>query len=130
MRVIPHCAWVRFEENKLTTTTHLHRPPSETLASTGIPGLDDVLAGGLTPNRLYLLEGVPGSGTTTLAMQFLMEGVRRGEPELCVTLSESEVELRRVAASHGWSLEGITVRELVPSEDSVAADDQNTRGAA
>ncbi len=96
------------------------------LAATGIPGLDDVLAGGLTPNRLYLLEGVPGSGKTTLAVQFLMEGVRCGQPVLYVTLSESEDELRGVAASHGWSLDGITVRDLAPSEDSLQPDDQYT----
>ncbi len=110
----------------MRTTTRSHNSPAETSASTGIQGLDDVLAGGLTPNRLYLLEGVPGSGKTTLAMQFLMEGVRRGEPVLYVTLSESEEELRGVAASHGWSLEGITVRELAPSEDSLRPDEQYT----
>ena len=108
------------------TTTAFTQSTPETLATTGIQGLDDVLSGGLTPNRLYLLEGVPGSGKTTLAVQFLMEGVRRGEPVLYVTLSESEDELRGVAASHGWSLEGITVRELVPSEDSLRPDDQYT----
>lgn len=97
-----------------------------TLSSTGVHGLDDVLSGGLTPERLYLLEGVPGSGKTTLAVQFLMEGVRRGEPVLYVTLSETEDELRGVADSHGWSLEGITVRELVPSEDSLRPDEQYT----
>src|SRR5829696_1701278 len=87
------------------------------LAATGIEGLDDILGGGFTPNRLYLVEGVPGSGKTTLALQFLLEGVRRGEPVLYVSLSESGEELREVAASHGWSLDGITLRELVPSED-------------
>ena len=65
------------------------------LATTGIEGLDDILGGGLTPHRLYLLEGVPGSGKTTLALQFLLEGARRGEPVLYVTLSETEEELRR-----------------------------------
>ena len=104
----------------------LHEPALEALASTGISGLDDVLAGGLTSNRLYLLEGVPGSGKTTLAMQFLLEGVRRDEPVLYVTLSESEDELRGVAASHGWALDGITIRELAPSEDSLRPDDQYT----
>ena len=76
------------------------------VAATGVAGLDDILGGGLTPNRLYLLEGMPGSGKTTLAFQFLMEGVRRGEPVLYVTLSETAEEIRAVADSHGWSLDG------------------------
>jgi circadian clock protein KaiC len=99
---------------------------SETRAAIGVEGLDNILRGGLTPNRLYLLEGVPGSGKTTLALQFLLEGVKRGEPVLYVTLSETEEELREVTASHGWSLDGITVRELVPSEDSLRPDEQYT----
>ena len=105
------------------------RPPRaapKTRAAIGVEGLDDILRGGLTPNRLYLLEGVPGSGKTTLALQFLLEGVKRGEPVLYVTLSETEEELREVTASHGWSLEGITIRELVPSEDSLRPDEQYT----
>lgn len=89
-------------------------------ASTGIEGLDDILQGGLVPNRLYLVEGSPGSGKTTLAFQFLLEGVRRGEPVLHITLSESEEEIRSMADSHGWSLEGVTIRELVPPEQSLA----------
>ena len=96
------------------------------LAATGIEGLDNVLAGGFVPNRLYLLEGVPGSGKTTLALQFLLDGVRCGESVLYVTLSETEEELRSVAASHGWSLDGITIRELVPGEESLRPDDQYT----
>jgi circadian clock protein KaiC len=96
------------------------------LAATGIAGLDDILSGGLTPFRLYLVEGVPGSGKTTLALQFLLEGVRQGEPVLYVSLSESLEELDSVAASHGWTLDGITVRELTPSEDSLKPDDQYT----
>ena len=101
-------------------------PRRDIRATTGIEGLDDILGGGFTPHRLYLLEGVPGSGKTTLALQFLLEGVRRGEPVLYVTLSETEEELRGVAASHGWSLDGITIRELVPSEDSLRPDEQYT----
>jgi circadian clock protein KaiC len=81
--------------------------------STGIPGLDDVLCGGLTPSRLYLLEGTPGTGKTTFALQFLRDGVARGERTLYVTLSETADELRSAAASHGWSLDGIDVYELV-----------------
>jgi circadian clock protein KaiC len=96
------------------------------VAATGIAGLDDILGGGLTPNRLYLLEGMPGSGKTTLAFQFLMEGVRRGEKVLYVTLSETEAEIREVAASHGWALEGISIRELVPSEQTLEPGEQYT----
>src|SRR6516225_3384506 len=104
-------------------------PPGQArdkLATTGTEGLDDVLGGGLTPNRLYLVEGVPGSGKTTLALQFLMEGVRRGEPVLYVTLSETEEELRAVGASHGWSFAGLTIREVAPSEQSLRTEDQYT----
>ena len=75
------------------------------LISTGIPGLDDVLSGGLDPDRLYLIEGEPGTGKTTIALQFLLEGASRGEKGLCVTLSESERELRLVARRHGWSID-------------------------
>ena len=99
---------------------------SDAAARTGIDGLDNILKGGLSPNRLYLVEGVPGSGKTTLALQFLLEGVRLGEPVLYVTLSESGEELDSVAKSHGWSLDGITIRELTPSEDSLRPDDQYT----
>ncbi len=96
------------------------------LAQTGIPGFDAVIGGGFTPNRLYLLEGAPGSGKTTLALQFLQEGVRNGDPVLYVTLSETEEELRDVAASHGWSLDGITIRELNPAGNSLTVEDHYT----
>ena len=81
--------------------------------STGVPGLDDVLAGGLTPDRLYLLEGTPGTGKTTLALQFLLDGTAGGQRPLYVTLSETAKELRAAAATHGWSLDGVEVFELV-----------------
>lgn len=99
---------------------------SPTMAQTGIEGLDDILRGGFTANRLYLLEGVPGSGKTTLALQFLLEGRRRNESVLYVTLSESEEELHGVAASHGWSLDDIAIRQLVPSAENLLPDDQYT----
>ena len=84
--------------------------------STGSRGLDDILGGGLDPERMYLYEGRPGSGKTTLALQFLLEGVRNGERVLYITLSETEGELRLVCKRHGWSLRGITIFELVPPE--------------
>ena len=79
----------------------------------GVGGLDDILGGGLTPSRIYLLEGTPGTGKTTLALQFLLTGRELGEAGLYITLSETEQELRAVAASHGWSLEGLSIHELV-----------------
>ena len=87
--------------------------------STGIAGLDNVLCGGLDAERLYLVEGEPGTGKTTLALQFLMEGARRGEKGLYVTLSESERELRLVAKRHGFSLDQLSIFELVPPEASL-----------
>jgi circadian clock protein KaiC len=95
-------------------------------AASGVDGLDGILNGGFTRNRLFLVEGVPGSGKTTLAVQFLMAGAQLGETVLYVTLSETEEELRSVATSHGWSLEGITIRELSPSESELEPDEQNT----
>jgi len=102
--------------------------PSATrdLAATEIVGLDDVLKGGLTRSRLYLLEGSPGTGKTTLAMQFLLAAAGRGEPVLYVTLSESEEELRAVALSHGWNLDGINIHELTPSSETIEPDEQYT----
>jgi circadian clock protein KaiC len=92
----------------------------------GIEGLDDVLGGGLQRRRLYLVEGVPGSGKTTLAMQFLIAAVGRGETVLYVTLSETLEELHDVAASHGWSLGNIIVHEMMPSEGVLDPDEQST----
>ena len=76
---------------------------------TGIAGLDDILGGGLPPRRLYLIQGDPGAGKTTLALRFLLEGVKRGERVLYVTLSETLEELGDIARSHGWSLEGLSI---------------------
>jgi circadian clock protein KaiC len=88
-----------------------------TMARFGVPGLDDILCGGFTRNRLCLVEGAPGSGKTTLAMQYLLEGASIGEKGLYITLSETEAELREAAASHGWSIpENVDIFELVPPE--------------
>ena len=101
-------------------------PVSLALASTGVEGLDEIVGGGLTANRLYLVEGVPGSGKTTLAFQFLRDGVSGGERALYIALSETEEETNAMAASHGWSLDGILVRELVPTEESLQPAEQYT----
>lgn len=93
--------------------------------STGIPDLDTVLGGGLTAQRVYLLEGTPGSGKTTIALQFLLDGVEESERGLYITLSETAAELREVARSHDWSLDGIEIFELV-SEDGLDLDSEQS----
>ncbi len=96
-------------------------------AETGIPGLDDVLAGGLAPGHLFLLEGSPGTGKTTIALRFLLAGSEIGERGLYITLSETERELRASASSHGWTIGAdIEVRELVPAESLLDADQQQS----
>jgi circadian clock protein KaiC len=94
--------------------------------ATGNDGLDQVLNGGFPANRLYLVEGDPGTGKTTFALQFLLEGARQGEPVLYVTLSETKEELIAVAQSHGWSLDGINIYELIPPEESLKTETQYT----
>jgi circadian clock protein KaiC len=94
--------------------------------ATGSDGLDQVLNGGFPANRLYLIEGDPGTGKTTFALQFLREGARRGEPVLYVTLSETKEELIAVAGSHGWTLDGINIYELIPPEESLKTETQYT----
>ncbi len=103
--------------------TNNHPPPK---SLTGVPGLDSVMAGGYPSQRMFLVEGNPGTGKTTLALQFLMEGVRAGEPGLYVTLSETADELAAVAESHGWRLDGIEVFELMPDEEALRPDAQYT----
>lgn len=98
----------------------------EQQVSTGISGLDFVLCGGLDPERLYLIEGEPGTGKTTLALKFLIEGASRGEKGLYVTLSESERELRLVAKRHGWTLDDISIFELVPPEAALDPEKELT----
>jgi circadian clock protein KaiC len=95
-------------------------------ARTGIAGLDDVLGGGFQRGRLILVEGSPGTGKTTIATQFLITGANAGERTLYVTLSESEEELRAGAKSHGWDLSGVEVFELVPPEDLLDENQQQS----
>jgi len=96
-------------------------------AATGIVGLDDILAGGLSRSHVFLLEGEPGTGKTTVALQFLLAGAAVGERSLYITLSETERELRDGARSHGWELgEQIEVFELTPPEDLLNAEHQQS----
>lgn len=92
--------------------------------STGVEGLDDVLNGGFPQGHFFLIEGEPGTGKTTLGLQFLMQGARSGEKTLYVTLSESKREIEKVARSHGWSLDGVTIFEFTPTEESLRPEDQ------
>jgi len=94
--------------------------------STGIAGLDDVMTGGLTQGRTFLIEGKPGTGKTTIALEFLRAGAAAGERCLYITLSETEDELRSSAASHGWKLDGIEVFELLPPENLLSEDQQQS----
>lgn len=93
---------------------------------TAVPGLDDVLLGGLPGNHVYLIEGTPGTGKTTLAMQFAVEAVRRGEKVLYVALSETAPELSVIAAAHDWNLDGISIFEISPIEGSIRPDEEYT----
>ncbi|HET8629700.1 MAG TPA: ATPase domain-containing protein, partial [Thermomicrobiales bacterium] len=95
-------------------------------AGSGVVGLDEVLGGGFPAHRLHLVEGPPGAGKTTIALQFLLEGARRGEPVLYVTLAETIEELRAVARSHGWDLDGVGLHELAPTEASLRPEEQYT----
>jgi circadian clock protein KaiC len=96
-------------------------------AKTGIWGLDNILSGGFSRGHLFLVEGAPGTGKTTIALQFLLEGARAGEKCLYITLSETERELRQGAASHGWTLDdGIEVFELLPPESLLDSEQQQS----
>jgi circadian clock protein KaiC len=94
--------------------------------NTGIFGLNDILGGGLPAGQMYLLEGDPGTGKTTLAMQFIMAGVQRGESSLYITLSESKAELEGSAVSHGWDVRQLPISEFIPAEASLTPEQQYT----
>jgi circadian clock protein KaiC len=98
----------------------------ETFSPTGIAGLDEILKGGLPENRLYLLRGSPGVGKTTVALQYLLQGVERGESTLYIALSETRGEILSVARSHGWDLSKISIFELSALERQLAEEAQNT----
>ena len=118
--------WV---ETELTSESVSASPDTQThlkQARTGIAGLDDILAGGFERGRVFLLEGQPGTGKTTIATQFLLEGRRSGERTLYVTLSETDDEMRAGAKSHGWDLSGIEVFELVPPENLLDDNQQQS----
>ena len=103
----------------------MRKAATDERVSTGVSGLDHLLRGGLPAHRIHLIEGYPGSGKTTLGLQFLLEGVRHGESCMYITLSESAEELRANAASHGWDLSGIHLQELQPAEN-LRPDEQYT----
>jgi circadian clock protein KaiC len=94
--------------------------------STGITGFDDILSGGLPAGHMYLVEGEPGTGKTTLAMQFLMQGAAEGERCMYVTLSESKAELEDVSRSHGWDLDSIVIHEVLPTDEELSPEAQYT----
>ena len=96
-------------------------------ARTGDTGLDDILGGGFTRGSMFVLEGTPGAGKTTLGLQFLLEGAKSGEAGLYITLSETEAELRASAASHGWEIGSqIKVFELIPPEILLDSDQEQS----
>ncbi len=99
-------------------------PPGR--VQTGISGLDDVLRGGFPANRLHLVQGTPGTGKTTLALQFLLEGARQGERVLYVTLAETKAELQEIADSHGWDIGTVPIYELTPAAESFRPEQQYT----
>jgi len=109
-----------------TGIREIRQPVPVELFTMGVAGLDNILGGGVARNHLYLIEGDPGTGKTTIAMQFLMEGARRGQKGLYVTLSESKAELLEIADSHGWSLDGVDLFELVADETRLQPETQYT----
>src|SRR6476620_5086778 len=96
------------------------------LLKTGVPGLDEILGGGLPRKRVYLAQGDPGTGKTTLGLQFLLQGVNEGQSVLHITLSETKEEITAVAESHGWSLDRVNIFEVKGTEDQLTAEEEYT----
>lgn len=96
------------------------------LISTGNSGLDYILKGGLPAARIYLVEGDPGTGKTSVGLQFLMEGIRKGERSLLITLAETKAELRDIALSHDWDLSGIEIEEVFAGDDILNSEPHYT----
>src|ERR1051326_4811224 len=104
----------------------IRRTPQNNRVQTGIPGLDHILYGGLPRRRLYLIEGEPGAGKTTLALQFLLAGIAQGEKSLYISLSETREEIEEVARSHGWDLDKLEIVELSALDEKIAIEAQST----
>jgi circadian clock protein KaiC len=100
--------------------------PDRPLVCTGVPGFDEILHGGLPRGHLYLIEGNPGTGKTTLGLQFLLEGIRNGERAMYITLSESEQELKETIRAHGWSPEALVICEMATPEEDLKREAQYT----
>ncbi len=128
--------WVLFEgswhlprvanNSKTLVNMKIQNHSRQQFLSTGIAGLDNILGGGLTPDRVYLIEGEPGTGKTTTGLQFLVEGAKSGESTVYITLAETAAELKGVAESHGWDLDGIHIQEVLPSENLLLPEAQYT----
>lgn len=104
----------------------MHSTTSLEKCATGVPGLDEVLGGGLPRNHLYLLQGKPGTGKTTMALQFLIQGAKEKESVLYITFSETKIELEAVAKSHGWDLSAISIIELSTINNNTNNNQQTT----
>jgi len=125
--------WIRSQDGPTLSTHEVessvvapdNRNGTKVLA-TGIAGLDDILGGGVSHNHLYLIEGDPGTGKTTIALQFLLEGARLGQKCLYVALSESKTELLEIAESHGWSLASVNIFEMIADVDELKPEAQYT----
>jgi circadian clock protein KaiC len=111
----------------MTSTAQYHRKASEPRRiTTGVKGLDEILEGGIPSNHIYLLAGDPGTGKTTLGLQFLLAGVALGESVLLIALAETKAEIDSVATSHGWSLDGVSIYELGQNEQGLGPEGQYT----